>query len=442
MKIPITRYCGFLVVLVLLPLFRISLNKDRKNSKMKTTITLAAFGMMVTSLFGQQETVNLSLNAGYTHQSYYSLKNGEVKNVDNTDWDLAFDVGAIGSGIRINDAQGTELYLYPKGDVSNWGTVDTSGLNGWPQLRNSTEKWLKGAFQQHTTSDPTDLGWGKYSTITHQVTGDSIYIIRLSSGNWNKLMIEKLASGKYTFKYAELNGANEKTGTLTKADFAEKRFGYYSLQTHKSIDREPKKADWDIVFTSYVTTVGPGVYYGVTGALLNTAIQTGVAEKKDVTTVTPKDVTFEEKMDAIGYNWKKFQMGSGFVMADSLSYFVHGMNGNTWHIVFKSFEGRSTGKFTFTKEMIKNETSISELSQDAFTVYPNPTSTGQLNVKLTNSEAQVQLELLNLSGQVFANTTEEATGSITMDVSNVPAGNYFLRINDGKAVTVKQVVVQ
>ena len=74
-------------------LFIINLNKI-KNMK---RLLLCSIGF-TTLAFGQT-TDMVSLDAGYTNESYYSFANGEVANVDNYDWDLAFELSAWGAGI-------------------------------------------------------------------------------------------------------------------------------------------------------------------------------------------------------------------------------------------------------------------------------------------------------------------------------------------------------
>ena len=88
------------------------------------------------NVFSQQVDDFVFLESGYSHQSYYSFANEEVANVDNTDWDLAFDSDPLDVSIRINGQIGTELYVYQNGDISNWDeSADTTGLSTWSQLQ-------------------------------------------------------------------------------------------------------------------------------------------------------------------------------------------------------------------------------------------------------------------------------------------------------------------
>jgi hypothetical protein len=78
-----------------------------KKSLLILIITLISF------TYSAQVYDSVFLQSGYTNQSYYNLNSGEVANVDNENWDLAFSLSAYGSSIRINGKTGTELYVYP-----------------------------------------------------------------------------------------------------------------------------------------------------------------------------------------------------------------------------------------------------------------------------------------------------------------------------------------
>ena len=165
--------------------------------KLLLTITSLMLGVYV-SAQGVYDTV--SIFTGYAHQSYYSLNAGEIANIDNSDWDIAFDASGYGSTIRINGAIGTELYKYPDGDTSDWATLDTAGISSWPMVYDSDTTWAGGAFNTGKTSNPMDLGWGIYSTITHHVLGDSLFVIKLNNGSMKKLQIENLQNFCCTFR--------------------------------------------------------------------------------------------------------------------------------------------------------------------------------------------------------------------------------------------------
>ncbi len=69
---------------------------------------------------------SISLNPGNVDQVYYSTQSG-VQIASNTDhnWDIAFFAQSSFSAIpvRINEANGAELYRYPKADINYWNSI-------------------------------------------------------------------------------------------------------------------------------------------------------------------------------------------------------------------------------------------------------------------------------------------------------------------------------
>ena len=59
-----------------------------KTTNMKNFTTTLILFLSIGSIIGQVSD-SVFLQSGYTNQSYYHLDNGEVTNVDNTNWDLA-----------------------------------------------------------------------------------------------------------------------------------------------------------------------------------------------------------------------------------------------------------------------------------------------------------------------------------------------------------------
>ena len=78
--------------------------------------TLYKFFIIVTmigmsgSVSAQQVFDQVSIGAGYSNQSFYSMDNGEVSNVSNTDWDLAFQITGFQAAIRINGKNNVRLF--------------------------------------------------------------------------------------------------------------------------------------------------------------------------------------------------------------------------------------------------------------------------------------------------------------------------------------------
>ncbi|HUP11015.1 MAG TPA: hypothetical protein VM187_02340, partial [Niastella sp.] len=212
-------------------------------------IALAFAGTLNAQLVSETVTVN----PGYTHQTWYELETGTETQAAKNTWDIAFATSSIGMGssIRVNAAIGTKLWVYPHGDTSAWNTLDTAGIDGWPESLNSDTSWLAGAFDANTTSDEFDLGWGVYNMMTHFVVGDSLFVIKLTDNSYRKVWIQQLASGSYNFKFANIDGSSPITQAIVKSDYSGKNFAYYSLRTDTETNPEPANTNWDLLFTQY-----------------------------------------------------------------------------------------------------------------------------------------------------------------------------------------------
>ena len=393
------------------------------------------------------QTQSISLQPSYTNQSFYSMENGEAANVDNADWDLAFSTGAMSSSIRINAGMGTELYLYPLGDTTDWNTFNSSNISSWTPIYNSDTNWLIGAFDKNSTS-MFDMGWGMYSMVTHFVTGDSIYAIKTVGGNWKKLWIKQLANGEYDFQYADLDGSNQVNATITQSSFSDRNFAYYSLDQNTSLNREPASQDWDITFTKYITPV-QGMAYSVTGVLSNSGVQVAQVDNlPDPNTYTDyTQHTMMTEMNIIGYDWKDFDMSTfSYVLDPNRCYFVKDFNDRVWRIVFTSFEGSSTGIVEFnTQEMTGGSTSIINANSDisTFEIFPNPIVNNDITIIYDNLSDYVKLEIYDITGKSVFSDIFYGAGfkAKRVNTSNLKQGVYLVRINSEGTVLQKKLVV-
>ena len=327
------------------------------------------------NIFYSQDIVydDISMGAGYENMLFYSLENGLVAEAPMDGWDISFDVRSMGSSIRINGGMGHSLYYY--GTLDEWDTVSLDNLDMSNQLRNNHSSWSLGAFTQFNDPDNDfDLGWGIYDVITHIVTGDKVFVLMLPTGEYKKITIISLASGVYTFKYADINGENEYEIEIAKNDFSGKLQAYFNLSSNQILDYEPEES-WDFLFTRYVEDLGDEYYYGVTGVLHRHTIG---AYQLDNLFDPFVDQTYDENLlndsvNCIGYDWKEYSMGSGYSLVDDRCYFVYDDLGMTWRVVFTGFEGMSTGNIQLGKLKLESS-STNDLINNYLTIYPNPAS--------------------------------------------------------------------
>lgn len=390
-----------------------------------TTIALST-GMVIPAIGLTQATADsVSLGAGYTHESYYSLENGQVARTDNDNWHIAFDLSNYGSAIRLNRRAGT-MYVYPQ-STDDWTTLDTNGMESWKTHTDTYNYWKEGAFNHLAdTADASDLGWGTYNSTTHIVEGKHLFVIKTNSGDVKKLYIEKLASGTYTFKHAQLNNSAEVEGTIKKADYSGKNFVYYSIETGQVVDREPKSTDWDIVFTNAVLELGPNYFSGVTQVLHNYG--TTVSEVRGVHSSKATYGTFSDTVNTIGSDWKSFNMTTrDYDLRDSLTYFVKTASGTIWKLVFTGFNGSADGKVYFEKERIKTANIDGAVSTDV-RLFPNPTK-GQFYVRSATYPIET-IAVFSVSGQLVSRQRVAEQGEVTLQTDDLQQGVYFVHLVD------------
>jgi hypothetical protein len=408
---------------------------------MKKIVIIA---VMFTATIGRSQQVDdmISVQTGYTNQVYYSFENGEISNINNNDWEIAFDVSAFGSSIRTNGQAGIELYTTPF-DTTNWMSIDTAGLSNWTLNLDSDKSWSQGAFNaDYDMNNDLDLGWGLYSTITHHIIGNKTFILKYSDGSVKKIWIKLLASGEYKFSYSDLDNTNATETTIQKSTYSGKNFVYYSLSNDLLIDREPASDDWDILFTKYVTEYAPGFPYAVTGVLLNNGAEAYLDETVETNTaIFNSSAVFESDINTIGYNWKTFDMGSfTYVLDDSATYFIKTVEGDIWSMGFTGFDGSGTGNIEFTVEQIESA-NLDNNHFTSITTFPNPVS-NELHIN-SSKKGEASVSLYNINGQEVDRQFFEFNGtSLIYNVAKYNEGIYILTIQfeNGAAINEKIII--
>lgn len=407
------------------------------------------------SLAANAQTVvpdSVEIGAGYANQVWYSMENGKQGTAAKDNWDIAFDLVGVQSGIQVNTAAGAMLWAYPKGNKSSWSTVDTAGLSTWTARYNSDTSWALGAIGRYADpNDPFDLDWGRYDLTNHTVVGDSIFIIKLVNGDYKKLLIEKLQSGTFTFKFANVDGSNETTATVAKSNFTKRNFAYYSLSGNQSLNREPDQTEWDIIFTQYTGFVPTP--YAVTGVLHNRDTRTvRVDNIPNVPAYTNWQAHNDNsEINTIGYNWKSFN-GSGYSIKDSLVFFIKSYDTelgdySVWKLWFTDFSS-STGKYVFNKQRLKTAsiTGVNKKTVATMVLYPNP-SNGS-NVKLVydieKTAKSVAVQVYDVTGKLLVNKTLNSNAGMyteQLSTNTLQKGMYIVTLSvDGQRTSQRLTV--
>lgn len=395
--------------------------------------------------YGQVPLVadSVSMEPGYINEIYYSMDNGTDTNTYMDSWDIAFRTMIMSSSIITNDGKQVILYTYPKSDTSGWASVDTSGLSSWKPMFNDPYDWENGAFMRNATGG-LDFGWGVYNVSTHDLTGDSIYVIQLRDGSVRKLWIVKKASvaNKYIFRFANIDGTSEQTVTLDCNQHLTREFIGYNLETAQVTNFQPAKTSWDILFTRYMSVQTGGIPYTVNGVLSNSG-----SYSQKFQHVVPgfqgyNPNAWDSTRSGIGWDWKFFD-GSAFSVVDSLAYFVKTLHGDVYKLVFTKYEGSSTGKIVFKKAKIAG-LGISSPSQknDLFIVSPNPVN-DHMNIDfITPPGESPELILSDLSGRtIYRQAIAKGTERIMINTTGISNGLYLIRVSSSSGSSVSKVII-
>jgi hypothetical protein len=411
------------------------------------TIATLAFLASGAPLLAQTE-VTIATGPGNAQQVWYSLQNGIQATADLASWDLAFEINSFTSSILVNSAKGLVAYETPV-SIADWSSLTSPNEAGWTAVYNSELRWSEGALTNgnNLADGGFGLGWGQYSFITHTVAGTKVYVLADAAGNYRKLRINSLAANTYNFTFANLDGSNEVTNTLSKGAFAGKNFGFFNFATNSTADLEPAANSWDLLFTKYTAIIpSPApTAYAVAGVLQNKSVRALQIDGVPVAEAQWGGGELDSAMNIIGYDWKTYnQPTASYTYAQDRTYFVSDRSGNVWKLVFIGYGGSSTGTMTFTQELV-SATSVDEPGASALRVFPVPVTSGVLHILSDEELRGARVELVDASGRSIRTTTlaDQRSGSFaTVDMNGMPAGIYLVRLQSPGVLRTARVVVE
>jgi hypothetical protein len=410
------------------------------------------------SFFTKAQTIvydSVSMDPGYQNEIYYSFYSGAKPSAIINEWDLAFSTNAMDVGLRINSINGANVWSVPSTDTSGWSTLDSAGYQSWQELHNTDTAMFYGAFNINAIGG-YDFSWGVYNPTTHEVIGDSLYLIKvtdqLSNVYFKKLWIVKRADNAthdWIIRYANLDNSGDVTVSIPTTGYVSKNFIYYSITNDSIIDREPPNTDWDILFTRYTTDVGGGFYYPVAGVYSNYGVEVADVRPVDVATTNsdaPYLNLYTGNMTEIGYDWKSFNMSTSmWEIEDSLVYFVKTNAGEVYKLVLTGFDGASTGNVYFNKTLIST-TGINNIpgAITGLTVYPNPAKETVNVLFSSGSAASVNYSMTDITGKkVLSSEIKTSIGlnSLQINAGSLTKGIYILQISDGRETVNHKIVI-
>lgn len=393
------------------------------------------------SLNAQMTSVNLSMQPGYSDRVYYQFSNNTSQSFPAESWDLAFlRTSSMAIGTRVNP--NIEVYE-ASNNPSDWNSIDPSNIGSWTQLYNSDTTWEVGAIDNGSAT----YGWGEYNVGNHHVEGTVIFVLKYPDDSMKKFMIEDFFGG-YTIKYADWNETTstwetDETYTLANSTNPDHMFNYFSLQTDAEVNASPTLQTWDIVFLQYLTDVGGGMIYPVTGVFHNPEVS--VAENVEPNgTPDTSNLTFSDDINTIGYEWKNFN-GTAYDIETDTYYYVKYSDGAVFRFHFTSFDGSSTGNLTLEYEEVTNLMSTVVFDKENFfSIFPNPSSDGQVEILYENQiNGNGNIAVFSLTGKKVFETSLKNNGFYNqiLDLSDLDTGVYLVKFQSGDFSTTEKIIL-
>lgn len=418
---------------------------------------LAATG----TLHAQWSVDSVMMGAGSANDVFYSLNTGTVKTENNKNWHLAFSMSPSDSGaIWANHNSGNsfvKVYNIHK-TFAQWSSVSIADTTGSPMCYNYDKGWYQGALNDLPRPSVFSFGWGTYDLASHNVIGDSMFIVKADT-SYYKLFVHQLLAVpmQYAISLENLNGGGTLTDTISRGTvYTDRNFAYYNLATLADTNREPAKTSWDLVFNRYNTLATQGsvtIPYPVIGALSNKGVKVSKAAVVHVDTafahfgdyVWPWPATANE-ISGVGYNWKNPPAGpppAGWTIPDSISYFIQDLSGNLWQLQFTGYSGSGSGTIYFRKRMVI-PTSVNEIDAviNRYEFFPNPCR-NELHITLDSKEdARATMTLSAMNGQTIVSKNVKlhmGLNALEMQTGNLSDGQYIITLN-GKGIRLSEKI--
>lgn len=292
--------------------------------------------------------------ANQPNQVYVDLSKNEASSVKRDSWDLGFYSGPS-FRVRLNGSifmatkqlSATDIDAVTTADVS--GFFDMVAVGTFDEINMEFVDDVEGDINQTAIAEisATDdlnkvylLNLGNEVGTETPATGS----VALNGDPRGWLKIRVLRDGdNYKLQYAELDDITHQEVIITKD--AEYNFTFFSFSTNTVVDVEPKKIDWDIVFTSFTNEIPGFGSYGYSDFVITNAknVVASYQVDTDVTVISYDDflltdvvaASFDSSQRTIGSTWR---VGGGPTsdpsIIDTVYYIVKDTEGNNYKLKF------------------------------------------------------------------------------------------------------------
>jgi hypothetical protein len=277
----------------------------------------------------------------YLNQIFYDLNTNKIIGYNSNDaWDLSFDCRANNWDIRVNSGKLIGAWAT---NLTDFNTTNFSNIKS------------KRYFDK-SSGDPDSLAisnWVDTSAIPFTYTNQVFLIGKTTDGGYNYLPFKKVVfksatDSTYQFKYANLDGTGLNEIEIRK-DTSYNRI-FFSFTRNDTIQIEPPKNDWDMVFCQYFSTLytdaGLPVPYPLRGTLINSYnVEAALDTANNFETINKaslNDFQFSGNWDIIGYDWKSVEINEGtnsaiYTVRSKNNYIIKDTHGFFYKLKFLSF---------------------------------------------------------------------------------------------------------
>lgn len=291
--------------------------------------------------------------ANEPNQVYVDLSKNESTSVQRDSWDLGFYGGnsfrvSINGSIfmAVKELASTDIDAVSTADVSGFfdmvavGTFDPINMEFIDDIEGNINNTAIAEINATDDSNKVylvNLGY-EVGTVA-PATGS----VALNGDHRGWLKIRVLRDGdNYKLQYAELDDVSHKEVSITKN--AEYNFTFFSFDTEAVVDVEPKKIDWDMVFTSFTNEIDGFGSYAYSDFIISNSknsvavylVETATTAYEDFMLTDVVEASFDTSQRAIGSSWR---VGGGPNTSPSII--------DTVYYIFKDTEGNKY-KLKFT----------------------------------------------------------------------------------------------
>lgn len=281
----------------------------------------------------------------YKNQLFFDLStNSVVAQNSKYIWDLGFESSPTGWHIVLNS--------------SKFMSAANSGKTDFDAVTNISG--LTFAYDRSSGNlDSTAISrWGD-TTATPVISYNKVFVLDLGIDDvanplgYKKIQFQKLENDKYYFHFANLDGTDKHSGSIKK-DPNVSFVSYSFANGGDSVNFEPQKDKWDLLFTQYTANLKLNNIpypYLVTGVFLN---RHKVVANREMTqpfdSITYKYVTtklgpLSHKRDTIGYAWKQYSRDKGrYTIVTNKYYVVKSVKDIYYRLRFTGFYNNSGDK--------------------------------------------------------------------------------------------------